>query len=254
MSKVDVAETAILEQVTTARPRAARVNLLPPEIEQGRRLRRLQTGLGAGVVAVAVLMGGLYALEVNSAHKAEDDLVVAQAQTARLQAEQAQYADVPSTIAAIDAAEIARASAMVNDVEWFRTLNTFSLTLPTNVWFTSVSLHLGATGGAPAVAPPATPTPGGTAVTPTPGATAPGTTAPNTTAAFGQVTVNGAALDHPDVATWLDVLGRQPGMTDAYFTSSTRSKVGQKSIVTFTSTATVTDAALSHRYDRKQGS
>jgi hypothetical protein len=60
-------------------------------------------------------------------------------------------------------------------------------------------------------------------------------------------------MDHPDVATWLDVLARQPGMSDAYFSSSKKKDVGAKTVVDFSSTATVTDEALSHRYDRKQG-
>jgi hypothetical protein len=71
----------------------------------------------------------------------------------------------------------------------------------------------------------------------------------------GAITVEGEALDHPDVATWLDVLGRQPGLSDAYFSSSSKEKVdgSNKTVVKFSSSATITDEALSHRFDRKQG-
>ncbi len=67
---------------------------------------------------------------MQSKNHAADDLAATKAETVRLQAQQAKYADIPRTIAAIDAAETARSTAMANDVEWFRTLNNFSLTLP----------------------------------------------------------------------------------------------------------------------------
>ena len=61
-----------LEQVqaqtlTTGGLRAARVNLLPPEIEDARRLKRTQAGLALGLVAVVVALGGVYALQARSA-------------------------------------------------------------------------------------------------------------------------------------------------------------------------------------------
>ncbi len=224
--------------------RAARVNLLPPEIEQARSLKRTQAGLAVGLAAVVVAVGGVYALQVSAKNDAADELAATKAKTVTLQREQAKYADVPLTIAAIDAAETARSTAMANDVEWYRTLNTFALTLPTNVWFTGVTLALNTGGAAPAT---------GTATTTAPATGTAGSATPASGNGIGVLTVNGSALSHPDVATWLDAVSRQPGMADAYFTNSTRAKVGSKYIVNFVSTATITDEALSHRYDRKQG-
>lgn len=229
MSIIDTGRdlTDLVGQVGTRMPR---VNLLPPEITQARRLRRTKVGLAAGLVAVIAGVGGAYVVQVNAKNQAKDDLTQAQAEGARLQAEQAKYADVPRTIAAIDRAETTRETAMANDVEWYRTLTNVSLTLPSNVWLTNLTLQVG-TGASGAAATPATPLAGG----------------------VGTVTAVGTAMDHPDVATWLDVLGRQPGMSDAYFSSSKKKEIGSKSVVDFSSTATVTDEALSHRYDRKQG-
>jgi Tfp pilus assembly protein PilN len=124
---------------------------------------------------------------------------------------------------------------MANDVEWFRQLNNFSLTIPSNVWMTGLTMGL-----APATAA-------------SPSATATTTPAAPTPANVGTLSVQGVALNHPDVATWLDVLARQPGMSDAYFSNSTKAKIGKKDVVNFTSTATVTSVALSHRYDGKDG-
>jgi len=119
--------------------RVARVNLLPPEIEDARRLRRTQGMLAGGLFAVVALLGAGYAYEVHDRHGAERELADVQAQSRQLQAEQAKYADVPKTVAAIDAAELARETAMADDVEWARTLTDFSLSLPPRVRFTSLS-------------------------------------------------------------------------------------------------------------------
>jgi Tfp pilus assembly protein PilN len=232
MSIIDTGRD-LSEVISQTGTRMPRVNLLPPEILQAHRLRRTKAGLAAGLVVVIGAIGGAYVTQVNAKNTAQDHLTAEQATGARLQAEQAKYADVPRTIAAIDKAETMRETAMANDVEWYRSLTNVSVTLPSKVWLTSLTFTVGAgPGGAAAPATPAgTPAAGG----------------------VGTVTAVGTAMDHPDVATWLDVLGRQPGMSDAYFSSSKKKEVGAKTVVDFSSTATVTDEALSHRYDRKQG-
>lgn len=237
MSQVTEAASQVEQTAaTTLGGRIARVNLLPPEIESARRLKRTQAGLALGLVVVAACLGGVYTLQVHAKNQAAEDLAVQKAETVRLQKEQAKYADIPRTLAAIDAAESARSTAMANDVEWFRQLNNFSLTIPSNVWLTNLTMGLAST---TSTAPTAT-------TTATPSATPASTN-------VGTLTVTGVALDHPDVATWLDVLARQPGMSNAYFSNSTKAKIGKKVVVNFSSTATVTSDALSHRYDGKDG-
>jgi Tfp pilus assembly protein PilN len=242
MSLLDQTQTQGLGTTSTVGLRLARVNLLPPEIEEARTLRRVQAGLGAGLAIVAVVAGGAYFVQLQDKHHAADELAVTKAETVRLQAEQAKYQDVPRTIAAIDAAAAARSTAMANDVLWYRQLNNFAVTIPSNTWMTSLTLALANAATAPAAG----------ATTGAAGTAAAGTAAAGTTPSpvVGTVSVNGTALDHPDVATWLDTLGRQPGMSDAYFTSSTRAKIGDTDVVNYVSTASITDAALSHRYDR----
>jgi Tfp pilus assembly protein PilN len=234
MSQVAQAPSQAQEATAIYGARTARVNLLPPEIERARRLKHTQAGLAVGLVAVVACLGGVYALQVHAKGQAAEDLAIKKSEGIRLQAEQAKYADIPRTIAAIDAAETARSTAMANDVEWFRQLNNFALTIPSNVWFTGLTVGL-----APASAATPTATTGAAAV-PAP-------------ANVGLLTVQGTALTHPDVATWLDVLGQQPGMADAYFSSSTKALIGKKEVVNFSSTAVVTNEALSHRFDRKEG-
>jgi Tfp pilus assembly protein PilN len=231
MSIIDAGQD-LSEVVGRTGTRMPRVNLLPPEITQAHRLRRTKAGLAAGLVVVIGAIGGAYVTQVNAKNAAQDNLTAEQATGAKLQAEQAKYADVPRTIAAIDKAETMRETAMANDIEWYRSLTNVSLTLPSKVWLTTLTLQVGTAGGAAASTPPAS---------------------TGLTGGVGTVTAVGTAMDHPDVATWLDVLGRQPGMSDAYFSSSKKKEVGSKTVVDFSSTATVTSEALSHRYDRKQG-
>jgi Tfp pilus assembly protein PilN len=239
--------------------RIARVNLLPPEIEEARRLRRTHRIIAAGLTAVVAALGGGYAYAVHDRRSAEGDLADVQALTRVLQRDQAKYSDVPRTIAAIDAAELARETALANDVQWARTLADFSLSLPDDVRFTSLTLSLGASAsgaasgtasGAPSGTASGTASGGASPAAPTPGT---GTSAPAVSGGIGSVAVEGTARTNRDVATWLDTLSKRPGMTNPYFTAAQRDKVGKQTIVKFSSSATLTDDVLSHRYDRKQG-
>jgi hypothetical protein len=68
------------------------------------------------------------------------------------------------------------------------------------------------------------------------------------------VTFSGQGYVHNDVAAWLDALAKQRGITQPYFTTSTKTPVGSQDTVTFTSQATVTQDALSKRWTQKAGS
>ncbi len=136
-----------------------RVNLLPPEVHQARKLRRLQVGLGAGLAALVVVLGAAYLVEDQSSHQAADDVASVQAQSTSLNAQKAQYADVPQTLSAIDAAETARQTAMTNDIAWYRYLNDLSYVTPANTWLTQLNVTMaGAAGATPAGAAPVTAT------------------------------------------------------------------------------------------------
>lgn len=208
--------------------RVASVNLLPPEILAGRTFRRTQKVLGASVVVVLLALGGAYALQVQDANTAADELGVSKATGVRLKAEQAKYADVPKIYQAIDEAQTARQTAMGQDVEWSRYLTDFSLAMPANVWLSSLDLSLAGT----------TPPTGASAAT-TPG--------------VGTMAFAGTAYDHPDVAAFLVTLAKEKAATDAYFSTSTKAKIGTKDVVNFSSTAGLSAVALSHRFDRKAG-
>jgi Tfp pilus assembly protein PilN len=218
-----------VESLATGRAPLPRVNLLPPEVHQARQARRVQLALGAGVAFVALAVGGVYLMETQDANAAKESLSAAQAKSATLEAQKAQYADVPKTLAAIDAAETARETAMAKDVQWYRYLNDLSYVTPKSAFFMTVDVTL---------------TPDSAANSQAPAIGAPG---------VATVAVTGAAKAHNDVASWLNAAAREAGWNDTYFTNSEKADINGTTFVKFTSSANVTNDALSHRYDRKAG-
>jgi Tfp pilus assembly protein PilN len=211
-----------------------RVNLLPPEIEEQRRLRKLQAGLGLGVLAAAGVVGLLVLGAVGQVNDAQDELDSSKARGTALEAEAAKFAEVPAVYAQVEAAEAQLSQAMGKEVRWSYFLNDLSLRTPSKVWLTQMSVTQEV--DAVAAATPTTPE----AAVMTPG--------------IGNVTFSGKGFTHNDVAAWLDALAKQKGLTQPYFTSSTVEDIGSEQAVTFESQATITEESLSGRFTQKAGS
>jgi Tfp pilus assembly protein PilN len=210
-----------------------RVNLLPPEIAETRRFRRIQVGLGGAVLGAVGIVALLYVAASSSVSSAQGELDTANAQRATLQAETAKYRDVTAVYARAAAAQAMLTQAMGEEVRYSRFLNDLSLSVPENVWLKNVSFAQ-TSGTAPAAAPAAA-----APVIGTPG--------------IGSVTFTGVGYSHDDVAVWLESLATQKGYANPYFTSSTEALLGSRKTVNFTSTATLTPAALSGRYTKPAG-
>jgi Tfp pilus assembly protein PilN len=214
------------------------VNLLPPEIGDARRLRKVKAGLGVGVLAAVGVVAALFLAASSDAASAQDDLDANKAEGARLQQQTLQYANVPAVIAKVDAAKAQRDAAMAPEVRWSFYLNDLSLQIPASVWLTSVAVTQNVEGQAA----PATPADAATYQTP----------------GIGVINFEGLAYGHTDVAKWLEMLARQKGFTQPYFTNSAEddslvASDGSKA-VKFTSSVTVTEDALSRRFEQKAGS
>lgn len=202
-----------------------KVNLLPPEIAEAARFRKVQMGLGGGVLAAVGVVAMLYVGASGSLSEANTELQSSQATGTQLQAETAKYRDVTAVYAQAAAAEAMLTSAMGQEVRYSQFLNDLSLTVPENVWIKDVTFAQ-------------------TAVAPGVGATEPG---------IGTVTFNGVGFKHDDVAVWLESLAKQKGYADPYFSNSTEALVGTRTTVNFTSTVTLTSDALSKRYTAPAG-
>lgn len=220
-----------------------RVNLLPPIVlEEERSHRAKKVLVGASVVSL-LLVGGLYGLATLSVNDAEGELEAAQAQAAALNAQVAQYAEVPKVKAMVTTAEKQAYQALGGEVRWSFLLNDLALTMPAGTSLTSFTGNVSADApGAGAKAASANGQEGFVSVLGTPG--------------IGTITYSGEAIGYPQVAAFLDSQAKQKTLLDPYATAVTanQSDTGAKKGYTFTSSATVTDAALSHRYDLKTGS
>lgn len=209
--------------------RLPRVNLLPPEIEERKALRRLQGGLGAAVVVVAGLTGLGYWQAHQSVATAQQDLVTAQQQTATLQSRLASLANVRSVYSAVDQAKALVVQALGGEIQWSRYLTDLSLTVPPNVWVTSFNAQENGN-----VTPPA-------AGTPTTPSAIPGVASAS---GVGTVQISGVALHRDDVATWLETLAQEKGYAAAYVSDITESVIGNTVVYRFDSTVVLTPAAL----------
>jgi Tfp pilus assembly protein PilN len=208
-----------------------RVNLLPPEIAETRRFRRIQVGLGGAVLGAVGIVALLYVAASSSVSSAQTDLDSATATHTSLQAESVKYRDVTAIYARAAAAQAMLTQAMGEEVRYSRFLNDLSLSVPENVWLKDVTFTQGGTGATVAAAPAnSLGTPG-----------------------IGSVTFNGIGFKHDDVAAWLESLAGQKGYADPFFTSSNEELLGTRKTVKFASTVTLTSAAYSGRYAKPAG-
>ena len=210
-------------------PTLPRVNLLPPEIHEAARFRRFQLAMvAAGVGAVAVV-GALAVSAHSGVNSAKADLATAQAQHTSLQTQLNGLQSVADVYSQVAAKKAMLTQAMGPEIRWSFYLTDLSLKIPQSVWLTNVTATEQAGGAAPTTA---------------------GSVVP---AGVGTVNFTGTAFSHDNVATWLDALAKERGFTNAYFSNSTKSASGPKSLVTFNSSVTLTQAALSGRYTAVEG-
>lgn len=223
-----------------------KVNLLPPETLDARRFRKTQRLLVVLVAAVVLLLAGATFWSQLGVDDARASLEATQSRTTLLRAQEARYAEVPALLAQVETARSAREQAMARDVLWYRFLSDVALSVPAGVWLDGVSVQLlrdgggslagASTGGAPAKADVLSPD------------------------GIGQVSFTGKANTMPDVAAWLDAVGEITGVDASTLKTATRTDDGaaagsaeERAPLTFTTTVTVTEKALSHRFDRKAG-
>ena len=213
---------------------APRVNLLPPEIAEGAKLRRAQLAMvGTGLAAVAVV-GVMYVNATAKVSDAESSKTQALAANSSLKTELTKLGTVKETYAQVDAASKTLELAMHYEVRWSTYLYDLTLTIPENVWLNKIEVSLNdAKTSAQASSSDAN--------------------APVINPGLGTVKVTGSAFSHDDVAAWLESLAKQKGYSDPYFTKSEDRLEPDIIIVDFDSTAYLTEKALANRYAKGLG-
>jgi Tfp pilus assembly protein PilN len=225
---------------------APRANLLPPEIAERAALRRLQALLGAAIIACGGIVGAAYVTSADGRGPANASLAQAQSVQQSLASQKAQLAPAQVAHQQVLAAKQSLVSAMGAEVLWSGQLDNLRRRLPDGVRLSTLTItgvDPTTTGSATAVTLPSAPAGTSTSSTASSSST---TAAPATSSDIATVTMAGVALDNDAVANWLDALAAMPGWSNVYL-SSTAADSGT-SLVTYSITADVTSAALSHRY------
>ena len=202
-----------------------RVNLMPPEIAERVELQRLKGACAAALVVSSLVVAGLYYQGQGAINSANSDLNAAQTQQTSEQAAVNRLAPVAQAYAQVAVAKATVAEALGGEIRWASKLNDLSLSIPAGVWLTNMGLSSGA-GSAGALVS------SGVAV----------------------LTFQGMAASRDQVATWLDSLVTEHGYANPYVSSTQEVVVGERVLISFTSTVTVTTAALSGRYTAQTGS
>lgn len=186
-----------------------RVNLLPPEIAEAARLKRLKSILLVLLVAVTGLVVLGFLMAAGQIGAAEDDLAAAEAQGAALQAEVATYAEVPEVLGAVQVAQTNLVTASAPEIRWSFYLNDLSLTIPSTSRLTAMT----AVNQLAAVQVTG------------PSAEASTTVTPLGAASVGSVSFSSRTTDLDAIAAWLQSLSRQDGYIESTVESAVKAEL-----------------------------
>jgi type IV pilus assembly protein PilM len=212
------------------------VDLCPPQKRKLQFDRQLVTRLGAVAAILVVALGGLTVKSVLATRQTRSQLSAQQKAVRGVEAELARYDSLRRLNADLDAGRKRVQTALGGDVSWTRFLSDFVQAMPDGVWIQSLSAQT--TGSAAAGAKPAAKASkksAGTAAGPS---------------GIGSVAWTVTGLDYPQASDWLRDLKEDPALAGVTIGSVTKSELGGRSVVLFSSTATLTEAARSDRAAR----
>ncbi|WP_454048524.1 PilN domain-containing protein [Cellulomonas sp. Marseille-Q8402] len=221
--------TALKDAPAPARPLLTtgwpQVDLLPQEIRDARRLRATQKRLGVLLLVIVLLALAGYAGSLFLAAQARADLAEAQAETQRLQGEQAKYAEVPLTLGQIAEVEGAMQVGTSTEVLWAPYLSALQAVTPAGVTYDSVITDAGSP-----MAPWA------------------GSASELQLLAVGQITFTARAASLPDTAAWTDALSTVPGFSNPWFTTATLSDEDGAVFFQVSGTVDIVSSAYANRF------
>ena len=153
------------------------VNLLPSDVKDRQRTRRLTAGVIMAVAAVVALLAFVFVLQAARLSDANQKLEAQQARNADLNGKLAQLGEFADLKAQVSAAEARSATALDGEVLWSGVLRDVSMVIPDEVWLSGMVGTLTSAGISPAPATGSAPAPSGSSPVPAavPGATLVGT-------------------------------------------------------------------------------
>ena len=219
-----------------------RINLLPPEIHERQRIRRRTAAVVAvGLIALAGL-GAFYFLQILRLNEVEDDVAAQEAQNSQLRSQIAELQEIDLLQQEIETTRTLLDGLLADRILWSGVLRDISLVVPGQAWLSGLQGQVGtpAAGGTTTTTPGSTTAAGATTTT-TPGEAAPGGTL------VGQISFNGFAFTHRDVALWLSRLEDVRGFVNPWLSNSTKTDIGIQQAVQFTSSVDLSEQALARR-------
>ena len=213
-----------------------RINLLPPEIYERQRVRRRTAAVIVVGLIVLAALGAFYFLQILRLNEVEDDITAQEAENAQLQAQIAELQEIDALQQEIEATRTVLNALLADRVLWSGVLRDVSLVIPGQAWLSGLNGQVGAPGAAGTTA---TTTPGTTTATPGQAAQ-PG-------ALVGQISFDGFAFTHRDVALWLSRLEDVRGFLNPWLSNSTKTDIGTQEAVQFNSSVDLSEQALARR-------
>ena len=132
----------------------SQVNLLPPDILQAQRYRRLTSGVVVGGVVLVAAVFGYYLLQSNELSSVNDEIAAQEATNASIQgsiAEKQKYADLQ---AEAQAQQQLLSAAYAGEVSFSALLMDFSRVIPSDAYVNSLAIQADqAAGGAEGATP-----------------------------------------------------------------------------------------------------
>ncbi len=186
------------------------VNLLPSDVRERLRSRRLMAAVVAGVGAVVALLFFVFVLQSARLSNSEQKLKAQQAVNADLQAKIGQLQQFQELKLTIAAREALAAGALSGQVAWSGVLRDVSMVIPNKMWLTGLSAAL-TNATSPGLPPSGTPTNTG------------GTSAAAAPSLVGSLQFQGMASDFPTVAKWLNRLEQVKGWVNSWSANAARS-------------------------------
>ena len=219
-----------------------RVDLMPPEVAEGEALKRLKLGCLASLLACCAAVGGVWVQAHSTIGTARKNVATAEGDRTKVTRQVALLSTVAAQFAAADQGKQLIQQALGGEVRWSTQLRDLSMTIPNNVWLTTMIIAPGGSSSA------------GTSATSTASSPATGASTPAGSANVATITFSGTASSRYDVARWLDSLSGMTGYVGATYSTSTERVIGSQTYVDFNSTVQLTSAVLSGRYTSTSGS
>ncbi|OLB77079.1 MAG: hypothetical protein AUI14_17160 [Actinobacteria bacterium 13_2_20CM_2_71_6] len=201
-------------------------NLLPQEIVESRRARRVRRLVVSALAVVVVLLAGWYGLASYETAAARSGLAGAESEAQRLVQQQHNYAELVGTQTESKAITAQLATLLADDLQWSHLITSLQQAAPGGVQVTGVTGVL------------ATAANGGGATTRVAG---------TTEKPVGTLTVTGVGGTNDVVAAYVDALGKVCGLANPLLAGATQAKDG----VQFTVRLDITKAALGGRHTPK---